>query len=300
MLRATRVFVATDLSDSADEAIRQADIYARASGGKLVACHVLPEALRYEPLFTDRAGEAMADVSVIEGSLGDAVATRVAELTGRARADFEVVCGHGPAGAGIVSEAEAAGADLVVVGSRGATGLERFLLGSVAERVVRYSHAPVLVARASPQTEAVVAATDFSAPSREAFEVASVVAGWWPSRVTLLHAIDAAPPAAVSIAMPLGATWVPVPQEEMAALRSGASKMLDDELKRRGLEGSSRVVEGRPAHAIVEAARELAARLVIVGTRGRTGLARLTLGSVAEAVVRDAPCSVLVIRALGA
>jgi nucleotide-binding universal stress UspA family protein len=299
MLRASRILVATDLSDSADEALRQAHAIARASGGKLVACHVLPEALRYQPLFPDRAGDALKELTAAQGTMGDAVATRVAEITGQARSDFEVVVGHGPAGARIVSEAEAHGADLVVVGSRGATGIERFLLGSVAERVVRYAHVPVLVARSSPATDRIVAGTDFSDPSREALAVAKVIAGWWPSQVTLVHAIDVAAPAVVSLAVPLGASWVPVPPEEMAAIREGARAMIDDELERVGLPGTSRVVEARPAAAIVEAARELDARLVVVGTRGRTGLARLTLGSVAESVVRDAPCSVLVTRAGG-
>lgn len=299
MLRASRILVATDLSDSADEAVRQAHAIARASGGKLIACHVLPEALRYQPLFPERAGEAMKDITVAQGSMGDAVATRLAEVTGQSRSEFEVVVGSGPAGARIVSEAEAHGADLVVVGSRGATGVERFLLGSVAERVVRYAHVPVLVARRSPATDRIVAGTDFSDPSREALAVAKVLAAWWSCQVTLVHAIDVAAPAVVSLAMPLGASWVPVPPQEMEAIREGARAMLDDELARAGMTGTSRVVEARPHAAVVDAARELDARVVVVGTRGRTGLARLTLGSVAESVVRHAPCSVLVTRAVG-
>jgi nucleotide-binding universal stress UspA family protein len=55
-----------------------------------------------------------------------------------------------------------------------------------------------------------------------------------------------------------------------------------------------------PARAIVELAADLGANLVVVGTHGRTGLARFLLGSVAEGVVRSAPCPVLVVRAVGA
>jgi nucleotide-binding universal stress UspA family protein len=56
------------------------------------------------------------------------------------------------------------------------------------------------------------------------------------------------------------------------------------------------VLEGSAASAIVACAEELGAGLVVVGTHGRTGLARLTLGSVAERVIRGAGCSVLAVR----
>jgi nucleotide-binding universal stress UspA family protein len=296
MLRAQKILVATDLSASADEAIRQADAVARASGGELVACHVLPEALRYQPLFPHRGADDVKALVAAEGRMGEAVADRVAEITGRAREAFAVAITHGAAGSGVVLEAEARGADLVVVGSRGATGLERFLLGSVAERVVRHAHCPVLVARSSPASGIVLGATDFSDPSNEAVDSAAIVARWVGARLDLLHAVDVTPPIVVGMTAPLGATWVPVPDEEVATMRETAREILDDTHVRLGVRGASHVVLGRPPQAIVEKARELPAQLVVAGTRGRTGLARLTLGSVAEGVVRDAPCSVLVVR----
>lgn len=297
MLRAQKILVATDLSESADEAIRQADAIARASGGELVACHVLPEGLRYQPLFPHRGADDLKDLVAAEGRVGDAVADRVAQVTGRARSDVAVVMGHGSAGAGVVLQADERGADLVVVGSRGSSGLERFLLGSVAERVVRHAHCPVLVARPSPTDGVVLAATDFSDPSNEAVEAAAAAARWLGTRLDLLHAVDVAPPVVVGMAVPLGATWIPIPDEEVATMRETARKILDDTLVRLGVRGGSHVVDGRAAPAIAEKARELPAQLVVAGTRGRTGLARLTLGSVAEQIVRDAPCSVLVVRA---
>jgi nucleotide-binding universal stress UspA family protein len=59
------------------------------------------------------------------------------------------------------------------------------------------------------------------------------------------------------------------------------------------------VIEGRPVQAIVDVARERHARMIVMGTHGRTGIQRLVLGSVAERVVRLAPCDVLVVH-LGA
>jgi nucleotide-binding universal stress UspA family protein len=63
-----------------------------------------------------------------------------------------------------------------------------------------------------------------------------------------------------------------------------------------GVVGAARVLDGSPASAIVACAENLRAELVVVGSRGRTGLARMVLGSVAEGVIRNASCSVLAVR----
>ena len=62
-----------------------------------------------------------------------------------------------------------------------------------------------------------------------------------------------------------------------------------------GAQGDVRIVDGAAAAGIVEVANEVGAELVVVGTHGRTGLARLALGSVAEAVIRSASTSVLTV-----
>ena len=72
---------------------------------------------------------------------------------------------------------------------------------------------------------------------------------------------------------------------------------IEKELERVGAKGEAFAVDGTPASAVAKKAEEIDAELVVVGTHGRTGLARLTLGSVAESVVRAAGCSVLVVRA---
>ena len=88
----------------------------------------------------------------------------------------------------------------------------------------------------------------------------------------------------------------PVPHTVADELRADALTRLQACLRRFHAEGERQVVDGLAAPAIVKVARELPAELVVVGTRGRTGLSRLTLGSVAEAVLSSAPCSVLVVR----
>ncbi len=296
MLRASKILVATDLSEPADEAVRQAHAWAKASGGELHVCHALPESIAYEPLFSSIAQPDPAQLAATDAEVVRATTARVAQLTGRDAASVPVRVVRGSAGAAIVTEAEALGADLIVVGSRGLSTLDRLLLGSVAERVVRHAHCPVLVARTSPAFGPVLAATDFSPPSSEALSGAAIAARWLGAGLALLHAVDTAPPIAIGLAMPLGATWVPVPADEITKIRSAARDMLDQVLAKEKLQGSSLVVEGHAKAAIIDAATELSARLVVVGTTGRTGLARFALGSVAEGTVRGAPCSVLVLR----
>lgn len=79
-------------------------------------------------------------------------------------------------------------------------------------------------------------------------------------------------------------------------MRSSARQELEKALATRGASGETFVIQvERPAAGIVGMAQEVATALVVVGTRGRTGLTRLALGSVAEDVMDLAPCSVLVV-----
>jgi nucleotide-binding universal stress UspA family protein len=79
-------------------------------------------------------------------------------------------------------------------------------------------------------------------------------------------------------------------------VKKSAEEALSVELQRFGVAGETRAVIGNAATAILNAAREIDAELVVVATRGRTGLKRMVLGSVAERIVELAPCSVLAVR----
>jgi universal stress protein A len=69
-----------------------------------------------------------------------------------------------------------------------------------------------------------------------------------------------------------------------------------ERVQRAGLQGESLLVQGTPTQTIVDTAGERGVDLIIMGTHGRTGLAHVFLGSVAEHVIRQAPCPVLVMR----
>jgi nucleotide-binding universal stress UspA family protein len=93
-----------------------------------------------------------------------------------------------------------------------------------------------------------------------------------------------------------GGTPIVPPVEIQTEVRKGISSALREVLQRFNAEGEVAVVDGAPAPAILNYAEQIGASVIVVGTHGRTGLARVALGSVAERVVRAAPCSVLVER----
>ena len=290
------VLVATDLSESADEAIRLGHEHADKVGGKLVVCHVVHEVLRSAPLFPQAIQADMEAVIHAESRAAAAVEDRVKEVTGRSSTGFEVRIESGGADASILRVAEDVAATLVVTGSRGLTGIARLLLGNVAERIVRYAHCPVLVARTHPRTNKVLVATDLSERSQPAVALAGQVAAARGASLTVLHSLDILPAPAFGFTVPFGGTPVVPPPELIEQMRVGADGVIAGMCERLGLKADRRVTEGDAATAVLRAAEELDVELVVVATHGRTGLARVALGSVAEKIVRGAHCSVLVAR----
>jgi nucleotide-binding universal stress UspA family protein len=297
-----RVLVATDLSEPADEAIRQAHQWATATGGELVVCHVVPTSLHANVLFPqDNEGNAFATVEW-EKWAGEQVESRVVELTGRDPDSFKVTVDSGIPEAVIVGEAEETSADLVVIGNRGATGIERLPIGTIAARVLRLAHCSVLVARPHPRTGRVLAATDLSDPSLPAVVSGAAEAKRRGARLTVLHNVDTAPP----VLPPLEMTVSPSVFTPGAFAAIGAVlppeivKRAEDHVRElmtsHGIVGDCRVTDGDPAAQVYRVAQELDAELLVIGTHGRTGLARLALGSTAERLVATAACSVLVVR----
>lgn len=140
----------------------------------------------------------------------------------------------------------------------------------------------------------VLCPTDFSAFSAQTFAHAVAMAAWYEAALTVLHVVPD----------------TMVPSSELAymgnpmLLEPGLNEAVQSELasfvapaRRAGLHADGEVREGKPAGEIVRAAHELRADLVVMGTHGRSGFQRWVLGSVAEKVLRQAPCPVLTVPA---
>jgi nucleotide-binding universal stress UspA family protein len=190
------------------------------------------------------------------------------------------------------------GAELIVVGSRGRTGLTRLLLGSVAEHVVRGAEQSVLVARGDAVPggyRRVVIGTDFSAPSDVAVQRALPLLSA-DAHVDLVHGWQSAWTGAADVPS-TGSSQDEVHGQLGEVLRAAAVEV-DARRRALGHGGATRgeVSLGAPAEALIAHAAHVGADLVVVGSHGRRGVRRLLLGSVAEATVRLASCAVLVAR----
>jgi nucleotide-binding universal stress UspA family protein len=129
--------------------------------------------------------------------------------------------------------------------------------------------------------------TDFSERSDVAFRFACALARDYGARLVVLHVVEL-PPVAFGEGV-----MIPSPAIEREPLREQLRQRLSESPEVRG---EARLAEGDPAPAILRAAKDVSADLIVLGTHGRTGLGRLLMGSVAEQVVRKADCPVLTVK----
>jgi nucleotide-binding universal stress UspA family protein len=280
------VLVGVDLSPGSDEALRQGARLATDLASKLFVCHVVPELIPDGSVFTEFR-RANLDV---EGSLlakaRDAVEHQVNTVLS-ADTPVEVILESGTPHVGLLTQADATGAGVVVAAP-----------GSETLDVVRHASTAVLIARRSSHGP-VVAATDFSDPSLPALHTAAAEARRRGSALHLLHAFDSGvftlghAPAA---AMPYLAGSSLIALEGLDHLRTLAKQRLDETLRELDQPGDTTVISGFARDVIVQYAESVNAELIVVGTHGRSGLGRLTLGSTAASVIDLAPCTVLVVR----
>jgi nucleotide-binding universal stress UspA family protein len=133
---------------------------------------------------------------------------------------------------------------------------------------------------------------DFSVHSERALDTAIALAKRYGARVHLLHAYHLP----VTVATP---EQIVIPRDFWRSVRDAATEKLEssaDRVQAEGVAVESHLTEDSPAPAIVEAAEKLEVDLIVMGTRGNTGLKHVLLGSVAERTLRTAPCPVLTVK----
>jgi nucleotide-binding universal stress UspA family protein len=276
----------TDFSDPAGHAFALAGSLARGQGARLIVLHV-PEPL---------------SATTHRRQVGGRVIGRPFERLWRQLEQLrpegpEVSVEHrltpGDAATEILRAARETGCALIVMGTQGRTGLARLVMGSVTEQVVRGAPCPVVTVRAQPGPAAPVRTilhpTDFSQPCEAAFEVACSLARDHGAGMIVIHVIAPPPP-------PLGRALPP-------PLPATHRDELEDMLRRHkasapGVQMTCRLEDGDPAGRVVDAALAARCDLIVMGTNGRGGLGRLLLGSVAERVLRTAPCPVVTVKAM--
>ncbi len=144
----------------------------------------------------------------------------------------------------------------------------------------------------------ILIATDFSEGSREALDYAVVLAKYFGADLYLFHAFELLPyriPEEAASVRPGAFEWVRTLREE----EEKKLEALLGEVHQSGTPARSLFKKGVPYREISLAAKEISADLIVIGTHGRTGLDRLMMGSVAERVIRGAPCPVLLVKPKG-
>jgi nucleotide-binding universal stress UspA family protein len=275
----TTILHPTDFSAHADHAFALACSLARASGSRLLVLHVAPIPQLYTKRYYREEMESLlrrrqAPDSAVETGWHLLAGEAVPEILWLAR---EIRCA------------------LIVMGTQGQTGLARLLMGSVAEQVVRNAPCPVVTVKAPPREpppaavsiQTILHPTDLSDRCAEAFRVACSVAKDHAARVIVVHVPE-------PVAAPAGMAPAPSPPE---GYRGGMEEWLcRSHQPPPGVQLECRVEEGDVAAGIVSAAQATACDLIVMGTHGRTGLGRLLMGSVAESVLRTAPCPVVTVK----
>jgi nucleotide-binding universal stress UspA family protein len=277
------ILVATDFSSGAAEALRQGHRLAGELRTPLVVGHVIPEAYRVRVLFPHTAGVDATTQRELRTKAEDAAHAQIRAVLGPTAEPLELRFESGSPHAGVLKLAEQNGVALIVMGP-----------GATAARVARAAHHTVLVARPSPSDGAVLGASDFSVPSLPALRLAASEAERRQARLRLIHCLDIDATAYLAAAGAPGVLVTPpFPDEAVNDMEADARERL------RAVGGDAGadlvVVRYSPLSAITDEATRTPTSLVVVGTHGRSGFARLALGSVAETVMRDAPCSVLVV-----
>lgn len=286
------ILAAIALDETSEEVLRQAHAFACSYKVDLHVCHVLPEIYAIRPLFPQLHLDDALKQAELEASVRTALLKRIHRVIPGGPGEVDLIIEQGTAHAGIIRAAEKTNAGTIVVGGKAdPKGLP--ILGGSAERVVRYAACPVMVARPSPSVGRVLAATDFSDPALPAIEAAAAEACRRAVDLIIIHAMEP-----LLYVLPAGDGIVEnaFPIDFSAQLTAACQDRLDEAVHRFKASGGGLLRQGPAATEIVSAAAQLPAQLLVIGTHGRTGLTRLALGSVAEAVVRAAPCSTLVVR----
>jgi nucleotide-binding universal stress UspA family protein len=294
-----RVLFATDGSTGAEDALGLLIASFEPGGVDEV------EVLTVVPRVTRWPGSGREDhgpVSVIDAAHRAAAEATVQTALDRLdsagfRSGATVLGGH-PAEE-IVLHATSRRPDLIVVGTRGLGELRRQVVGSVSGKVARYAPTSVLVAWTADPIRRIVLGYDASPDADLALELVTRFPLREAVSVIVCTVFEVVAPLASGIAPTMIVQVQAVHREDLREARSAAEAVAADAARRlseRGVVAEPRAVHGSPHQQLAVAASELSADLVVVGSRGLSGIERFFLGSTSAALVAHPPASVLVAR----
>ncbi|HWM90666.1 MAG TPA: universal stress protein [Thermoanaerobaculia bacterium] len=285
------ILAATDFSETAEAALDWASELARLQGARLELIHAVtvPPSL---PGFVPPA-------PLLDGELRTAAQTRLEEVAARVReagGEVSTHLGVGTPSQVILTRAGELPATVIVMGTRGLTGLRHLLLGSTTERVMHRAPCPVLSVHPGDKgrhrpIRSILVPTDFSQDAELAIDAAHRLLAplEQDARLILVHAFN----------LPIEYTaYGPIPTSINFLKDTGleAERRLEEireRLLREGLAVETLAREGDPAEVIADEAEKRGVDLIAMGTHGGSALRHLLLGSTAERVLHHATCPVM-------
>lgn len=280
----TTIVAATDFSTRSQRALRRAGLLARQLGAELTLVHVVD----------DDQPESLVDLERREANnfLNEQIGS-VAELQG---VRCSAVVATGEAFDGVLHTAKDVSADLIVMGTHRKQLLRDTFVGTTIERVIRTGPYPVLMVNSEVRHSYghVLAAVDLSEPSVHAIKTGDALGLISDASVTIVHAFTAPGRGKLFVA---NASRERI-DEYVASERLQASEELMAFLAAHQIRGPRwrhRIEEGGAFEVISRIVTETMPDLVVIGTHGRSGIAKMLLGSVAEEVLRSVDVDILAV-----
>ncbi len=283
-----RILVPTDFSELSIKALKVANSYAKLFNGKVYPFHShVPITELDEPYALGMSSQVYQDYEEIESSIKEKL-----DSIGKEHIDPEyfgkTLIGTGNPAQSIIVESE--DFDVIIMSTHGRTGFTRFLLGSVAEKVLRLSEIPVMVVENESKIDSfnnILVTTDFSDNANAAYPQALKIAQKTGGSITLLHVLSFEQfdeeEADISLKN--------IREQRLHLIEKEYFHELDDKVKSKVI-----VSDDSPHEAIIKYVHSNPFNLIVMSTVGRTGLKYLMLGSTTANVVRYVKTAVLSVR----
>jgi nucleotide-binding universal stress UspA family protein len=185
-----KILWATDFSDEAQEALFYTVTFAKTFNAKIVALHIVPD---FSPALYDTASVIRGELARRVDDMKKEADKRLQTIKNNQGIPFKIIVKEGNASKKIIETAEEEKVDLIVIGRRGMSAIEKLFIGSVANHVLRNSHVPILVTKkktGKPQFKKILVPTDFSDQEEVERDFAWKLAKGFGSDLTLLHILE--------------------------------------------------------------------------------------------------------------
>jgi nucleotide-binding universal stress UspA family protein len=295
----SRLLVATDGSENGEGAVSFALTLARRHGSDVEFCYAVDRtAAIAECCSADGGSDTILPLIESLDEMAHAILEKARDRATAAGVTATISVLDGNAPGAIVDRQQTRGADAIVIGTKGKRGLERFVMGSTADGVLRRADVPVFVvppgARETSATfERLLVAVDDSDPSDAATAFAITFAEAERSRLVFCGVVE------TKYLEDKGALFAFDPAPLLVEFRESIEGLVTnaaDRARESDVASEWLIADGEPGAVIPKIAATQRAGAIVIGTHGRRGLRRWLVGSVAESVVQHSSVPVVVVR----